>query len=177
VLRIVEQGTDDEYLPRGQASEKGSPVEWKKRKRAYLAKLAKQVDRGALRVSCADKLHNARAILADYEVQGEDLWQRFTTKSNTLQRWYYGGLARSHTERAWVLLDTGLTRMSRQLAVVVAAVGAHQPYPSAAELARSDHGGDVAQHRLPRSVQLRTRETESRANVRRDRLAEVSILR
>lgn len=26
-----------------------------------------------LRVSCSDKLHNARAILADYEIEGERL--------------------------------------------------------------------------------------------------------
>ena len=107
VLSIVEHCTDDEYLPAGRAVKKGSPVEWKKRKSVYLAKLAKQNDRGALRVSCADKLHNARAILADYEVQGDELWSRFTAKTKQQQLWYYNGLAKHFTQRAKVLKDPG----------------------------------------------------------------------
>jgi (p)ppGpp synthase/HD superfamily hydrolase len=122
VLHIVEHCTDDEYLPGGQAAKKGTPAEWKKRKAAYLAKLAKQVDRGALRVSCADKLHNARAILADYEVEGDSLWQRFTAKTKTQQLWYYDGLAKRFTQRAKALKDPGLSRMARQLCAVVDAV-------------------------------------------------------
>ena len=39
-------------------------------------------------VSCAEKLHNARAILRDYETRGEAIWQRFNGgKQGTL--WYY----------------------------------------------------------------------------------------
>jgi (p)ppGpp synthase/HD superfamily hydrolase len=127
VLEIVEHCTDDEYLPRGQAANKGTPAEWKKRKRAYLAKLGRQDNRGALRVSCADKLHNARAILADYEVEGEALWQRFTASTKALQLWYYDGLAKRFTQRAKALKDPGLTRMARQLSAVVEAVRDHEP--------------------------------------------------
>jgi len=127
VLSIVEHCTDDEYLPAGRAVKKGSPVEWKKRKSAYLAKLATQNDRGALRVSCADKLHNARAILADYEVQGEALWSRFTAKTKRQQLWYYHGLAKRFTQRAKVLKDPGLTRLARQLRGVVDAIDEHEP--------------------------------------------------
>ena len=127
VLAIVEHCTDDEYLPAGRAVKKGSPVEWKKRKSVYLAKLATQNDRGALRVSCADKLHNARAILADYEVQGEALWSRFTAKTKRQQLWYYHGLAKRFLQRATVLKDPGLTRLARQLRAVVDAIDAHEP--------------------------------------------------
>lgn len=127
VLRIVEHCTDDEYLPGGRTAPKGSIEEWKKRKRAYLAKLARQVDRGALRVSCADKLHNARAILADYEVEGESVWQRFTADTKALQLWYYDGLAKRLSQRARVLDDPALTRMARQLRAVVEATRAHKP--------------------------------------------------
>ena len=39
-------------------------------------------------VSCADKLHNSRAILSDLREVGDDLWNRFTGKKDgTL--WYY----------------------------------------------------------------------------------------
>ena len=81
VLRIVEHCTDDEYLPGKPGGREG--YAWptgRSASAAYLAKIAKQVDLGALRVSCADKLHNARAILADYEVEGDSLWQRFTAR-------------------------------------------------------------------------------------------------
>lgn len=44
-----------------------------------------------LRVSCADKLHDARAIVADLRVVGDGLWDRFSAgKSGSL--WYYRSL-------------------------------------------------------------------------------------
>lgn len=42
-------------------------------------------------VSCADKLHNARTMLAEYERQGEALWSRFK-RGRAEQEWYYRGL-------------------------------------------------------------------------------------
>ena len=51
-----------------------------------------------LRVSLADKLHNARAILLDYRVHKAALWSRFNAKrDDTL--WYYGELARAFKAR------------------------------------------------------------------------------
>jgi GTP pyrophosphokinase len=42
-------------------------------------------------VSASDKLHNARAILRDYRLHGEELWKRFNGgKQGTL--WYYRSL-------------------------------------------------------------------------------------
>jgi hypothetical protein len=39
-------------------------------------------------VSAADKLHNVRTILADYRVEGESVWRRFSgNREGTL--WYY----------------------------------------------------------------------------------------
>jgi (p)ppGpp synthase/HD superfamily hydrolase len=136
VLAIVEHCTDDEYLPGGRTAQKGTPAEWKKRKQAYMAKLGRQDDRGVLRVSCADKLHNARAILADYEVEGEKLWQRFTAKTKALQLWYYDGLAKRFTQRAKAIKDPGLTRMARQLRAVVEAIRAHEPQPGSLRTSR-----------------------------------------
>jgi (p)ppGpp synthase/HD superfamily hydrolase len=49
--------------------------EWRKRKEDYLRHLEHQPV-GVLRVSLADKLFNARAILRDYLVVGEELWGR-----------------------------------------------------------------------------------------------------
>ena len=127
VLSIVRQCTDDEYLPAGRPSQKGTPEEWRMRKTAYLEALGKKSDVATLRVSCADKLHNARAILADYQIEGEKLWQRFNVKSKQQQLWYYEGLADAFTERSLLLGDEGLQRLARQLAATVEAIGRHQP--------------------------------------------------
>jgi (p)ppGpp synthase/HD superfamily hydrolase len=60
---------------------------WRERKERYLAHLANAPDSVRL-VSSADKLHNARSVLSDYRLVGEDLWTRFNGKKvGTL--WYY----------------------------------------------------------------------------------------
>jgi len=60
---------------------------WFERKERYLDHLAGAPASVRL-VSSADKLHNARAVLSDYRVLGEDLWTRFNGgKEGTL--WYY----------------------------------------------------------------------------------------
>lgn len=60
---------------------------WRERKEAYIAHLDRAPDSVRL-VSAADKLHNARAVLSDYRLLGEDLWERFNGgKEGTL--WYY----------------------------------------------------------------------------------------
>ena len=70
---------------------------WRERKEAYLKHLETASD-GALRVSLADKLHNARAILADYRVLGEDLWHRFAGKRDGTI-WYYAALSATFARR------------------------------------------------------------------------------
>ena len=128
VLSIVRQCTDDEYLPAGRPSAKGSPEEYRARKTAYLHSLrTKEV--APLRVSCADKLHNARAILADYETDGDKVWQRFTVKSKEEQLWYYEGLVEVFAERSQALNDAGLKRLVRQFAATVEAIRRHRASP------------------------------------------------
>ena len=126
VLAIVCQCTDDEYLPDGLPSQKGTPEEWLERKAHYVAALHEKTDVAALRVSCADKLHNARAILADYEVEGDAVWQRFRVKSKDAQLKYYRDLAGVFTERGQLLGDPGLQRMARRLTATVAAIARHE---------------------------------------------------
>jgi (p)ppGpp synthase/HD superfamily hydrolase len=70
---------------------------WRERKEAYLARLAVEDDRGVLRVSLADKVHNARAILEDYRQLGEDLWPRFHRDADT--PWYYRRLSEIFADR------------------------------------------------------------------------------
>jgi GTP pyrophosphokinase len=72
---------------------------WWTRKVRYLQKLAAESPEVAL-VSCADKVHNARAILSDYRQLGEALWTRFNAdagRAGTL--WYYQRLTTVLDER------------------------------------------------------------------------------
>jgi (p)ppGpp synthase/HD superfamily hydrolase len=78
VAEIVDGCTDTYETPK---------PPWRERKERYLAHLADAP--GSVRlVSSADKLHNARTVLSDYRLVGEDLWSRFNGgKEGTL--WYY----------------------------------------------------------------------------------------
>lgn len=81
VVEIVNGCTDAEVTPK---------PPWRERKERYLAHLP-QASPSVRLVSTADKLHNARAILADYRVLGEALWDRFRGgREGTL--WYYRSL-------------------------------------------------------------------------------------
>lgn len=63
---------------------------WRERKAEYISQIPSK-SRSARLVSAADKLHNARAILADYRVHEELLWERFNGgRDGTL--WYYRAL-------------------------------------------------------------------------------------
>ena len=53
-----------------------SRLPWRQRKEDYIASIpAKAPDE--LRVSVADKLHNARSILSDLRRHGDEVWPRF----------------------------------------------------------------------------------------------------
>lgn len=82
VLRLVLACTDAVTTPK---------PPWRERKEAYLAHL-RHVDNRVALVSCADKLHNARVIVADLRTQGTAVFDRFSSpKAQTL--WYYRSLA------------------------------------------------------------------------------------
>jgi (p)ppGpp synthase/HD superfamily hydrolase len=69
---------------------------WEERKRAYLATLPSKSPE-ALRVSVADKLHNARAILLDLRTLGDEVWDRFNRNAAFIL-WYYRSLADAFAE-------------------------------------------------------------------------------
>ena len=75
----------------------GDKAPWRERKEAYLAHLETEPDAGILRVSLADKVNNARAVLADYRVLGEPFWERFNRDADT--PWYYRRLTDIFSER------------------------------------------------------------------------------
>ncbi|HJQ94300.1 MAG TPA: HD domain-containing protein [Acidimicrobiia bacterium] len=87
VAGIVRDCSDAEPEP---GAEKES---WRTRKERYVAGLHHH-SLDSLLVSCADKLHNARAILADYRIHREGLWSRFNPDSDQL--WYYRSLVNAY---------------------------------------------------------------------------------
>src|SRR4029078_10843114 len=84
--------------------------EWRPRKEAYIAHL-RNAPPSVRRVSAADKLYNARAILSDYIEIGERLWTRFSGgRDGTL--WYYRALSDEFDRE-------GRTALTRELERVV----------------------------------------------------------
>jgi len=72
---------------------------WYERKRAYIAAFSHKSP-AALRVSLADKLHNARSILTDYRAHGDALWARFGQGKGLATRVYYRELAAAFEREA-----------------------------------------------------------------------------
>src|SRR5262249_14275184 len=109
VAHVVEGCTDAFATPK---------PPWRRRKEEYLKHL-RTADADTRLVSAADKLHNARSMLADYRELGEPIWERFQGKKDgTL--WYYRALVaefhRSKTNR----LVMELERVVAQLEAVAA---------------------------------------------------------
>jgi (p)ppGpp synthase/HD superfamily hydrolase len=82
VAAIVDGCTDADVIPK---------PPWRARKEAYLAHI-RHAPLPIRRVSLADKVHNARAILFDYRQIGDELWLRFNGgRDGTV--WNYRALA------------------------------------------------------------------------------------
>jgi GTP pyrophosphokinase len=104
VLDIVEGCTDADTEPK---------PPWAERKARYIAHLGAASDSVRL-VSCADKVHNARAILADMRVLDDVLFDRFHGgKAGTL--WYYRKLAEAFLNLGPSALAQELDRTVREI--------------------------------------------------------------
>jgi len=86
---------------------------WEKRKAKYIAHLHSS-SKSVRFVSAADKLHNARAILADYREHGDEVFSRFK-KSKDETVWYYRRLANTYTELLPGQLSKELDRVVTKL--------------------------------------------------------------
>jgi len=102
VATIVEDCTDswDEPKP-----------PWPERKRAYVQH-ARKLAAPSLRVSAADKVHNAYAILRDLRNIGEAVWDRFNATPDDVLA-YYEGLVRAYREAGGGRLVDELDRIVR----------------------------------------------------------------
>ncbi len=109
VAGIVDGCSDSDQTPK---------PPWQQRKEAYLAHLREAGEETRL-VSLADKVHNARSILADYRQMGERVWARFRGgKEGTL--WYYHELVAIFREVGPHPLSAELVRAVEELDELVA---------------------------------------------------------
>ncbi len=99
--------------------------EWRPRKEAYVAHVAEASPSVRL-VSAADKLHNARSILADLRAVDDELWGRFTGgKEGTL--WYYRALVEAYAGAGPNPVVEELDRVVREIEALAGRDGAAKP--------------------------------------------------
>lgn len=99
VARLVEALSDSV------TEDESTKAPWEERKVEYLEHLA-DIDDDVLLVSVADKLHNARSILADRRQVGDEVFERFTPirqlgleEGRAKVAWYYRSLADVYDRR------------------------------------------------------------------------------
>jgi (p)ppGpp synthase/HD superfamily hydrolase len=104
VAIIVDGCTDAYHIPK---------APWQQRKELYLKRLQSATPDVRL-VSLADKVHNARSLLASLYQEGNSAWSRFNGgKTGTL--WYYKNLVQ-------VFQQTGYDYLTVELAKVVSEI-------------------------------------------------------
>ncbi|RPI33332.1 MAG: HD domain-containing protein [Chloroflexota bacterium] len=104
VATIVDACTDTYQTPK---------PPWQQRKEQYIERLRHEPPE-VLRVSLADKLHNARTILADLHKEGEQIWSRFKGgKEGTL--WYYRTLVDVFHDRSNSFMAGELVRVVAEI--------------------------------------------------------------
>jgi hypothetical protein len=104
VAAIVEACSDTDQQPK---------PPWLDRKARYIAHV-RGASLSARRVSCADKVHNARCILRDYRLHREEVWKRFkATREQTL--WYYRELLAAFRQPGATPLVDELERVVSEL--------------------------------------------------------------
>lgn len=74
-------------------SEPDKSLSWEKRKE-HTIEFLKMASSDIRAVACADKLHNIRSIIHDYEQNGEAVWSRFK-RGKEQQGWYYTNIVES----------------------------------------------------------------------------------
>jgi GTP pyrophosphokinase len=104
VAKIVEDCTDSWTIPK---------APWAERKKQY-AELAQTLGPSSLRVSAADKIHNAYAILRDLRNVGDKAWERFNASADDILA-YNQSLVRSYREAGGGRLVDELDRIVRAI--------------------------------------------------------------
>ncbi|MCC5639153.1 HD domain-containing protein [Nostoc sp. CHAB 5844] len=104
IVAIVDGCTECDTLPK---------PPWEERKKKYLENL-RHASPSVRLVSLADKLHNARSLLADLQQHGSSIWQQFKTgKEGTL--WFYQQLQQVYCASGSDFLTEEFSRVIQEL--------------------------------------------------------------
>lgn len=109
IAQIVDGCTDSDTIPK---------PPWRERKEAYIAHIA-TASPSVLLVSACDKLYNARSILADYRVMGEEIWERFKGGKKDGTLWYYQALVEAYKKTGQHRVYDELERTVREIVDMV----------------------------------------------------------
>ncbi len=98
VFRIVKEVTED-YTQAEKLNHllRGDNGAWRTRKERYLENLKNDTPE-ALLVATADKIHNMRGLIDEYQVHGEGVWHTFRRSAEDLA-WFYTEADRVISER------------------------------------------------------------------------------
>lgn len=103
VVAIVDGCTESDTQPK---------PPWRERKIRYLENL-RHAKIQVRRVSLADKLHNARSILAEWRQQGDAVWSNFnSSKEDTL--WFYRELVKVYQNTGCDLMTAEFEKVVRE---------------------------------------------------------------
>lgn len=96
-------------------SEPDKSAEWEDRKQHTIDFLREEASMDVCMVTCADKLHNIRSMVLDYQEEGETMWNRFN-RGQAKQEWYYTNLVKVLRQRVpdftlFILLETEVKRL------------------------------------------------------------------
>ncbi len=79
--------------------DRANKAPWRNRKLDHINHIRNSDDKGLHLVTGADKLHNARSIVTDLQISGQDVWNRFNATQDDIL-WYYTEMLKVLTEKS-----------------------------------------------------------------------------
>ena len=79
--------------------DRANKAPWRNRKSDHINHIRNSDDKGLYLVTGADKLHNARSIVTDLQISGQDVWNRFNATQDDIL-WYYTEMLKVLTEKS-----------------------------------------------------------------------------
>jgi len=101
ILKII-QSVSEKKDPLQKTDEKST---WLERKTQYIERL-KNDTKEALFVCAADKIHNLRSMIADYQIEGSKIWDKFNSSTDQMI-WFYEEIAKIISEK---IVDNDIAR-------------------------------------------------------------------
>ncbi len=128
VFQIVKEVTED-YTQAEKLNHllRGDNGSWRTRKERYLDNLKNDTPE-ALLVAAADKIHNMRGLIDEYQVYGDEVWHKFRRSAEDLD-WFYTEADRVISERLKHPLVEEMNKVLKDLQEVARTARSSGPKP------------------------------------------------